>query len=69
MSRGISNILIEKAFRDLNDEDIDDNFVGVFPGNHINRFINCKTMMLEKKGKYTFIVPNIDSSDKDGTQW
>ena len=48
MSRGISNILIEKAFRDLNDEDIDDNFAGVFPGNHINRFINCKTMMLEK---------------------
>ena len=51
MSRGISNIQIEKAFRDLNDEDIDDNFAGVFPGNHINRFINCKTMMLEKKGK------------------
>ena len=69
MSRGISNIQIEKAFRDLNDEDIDDNFAGVFPGNHINRFINCKTMMLEKKGKNTFIVPNIDSSDKDGTQW
>ena len=69
MSRGISNIQIEKAFRDLNDEDIDDNFAGVFPGNDINRFINCKTMMLEKKGKYIFIVPNIDSSDKDGTQW
>ena len=69
MSKGISKIQIEKAFRDLDDEDINDNFVGVFPANHINRFIDYKTMILDKKGKYPFIIANTDSSDKDGTHW
>ena len=64
MSKGISNIQIEKAFRDLDDEEINDNFVGVFPANHINRFIDYKTMILEKKGKYPFIIANTDRSDK-----
>ena len=67
MSKGISNIQTEKAFRDLDDEDVNDNFVGVFPANHINRFIDYKTMILEKKGKYSFIIANTDSSYKDGT--
>ena len=64
MSKGISNIQIE---RDLDDEDINENFVGVFPANHINRFIGFKAMILEKKGKYPFVIANSDSSDKDGT--
>ena len=69
MGRGISNVQIEKAFEKLNDEDINDNFVGVFPANRMNRFIDYKTMMLGKKGKYPFIIANTDSSDKDGTHW
>ena len=64
MSKGISNIQIEKAFRDLDDEDVNDNFVGVFPANYINRFIDYKTMILEKKGKYPFIIAKTDRSDK-----
>ena len=49
MSKGISNIQIEKRFREPNDQDIDENFVGVFPANHMNRLINYKTMISEKK--------------------
>ena len=30
MSNEISNLQIEKAFKELNDQDIDENFVGVF---------------------------------------
>ena len=30
MSNGISNLQIEKAFKELNDQDIDEYFVGVF---------------------------------------
>ena len=54
MSKGISNIQIEKSFKDLDDEEINDNFVGVFPANHINRFIDYKTMILEKKRRISF---------------
>ena len=31
MTEGISNFQIEEAFKNINDEDINNNFVGVFP--------------------------------------
>ena len=33
MSEGISNFQIEEAFKNLNDPNINDNFVGAFPAN------------------------------------
>ena len=64
MSKGISNFQIEKALKGISDPDIENDFVGVFPANHMNRF-----MISEKKGKYPFIIANTDSSDKNNTQW
>ena len=48
-SEGISNFQIEEALRGLNDPDINNNFVGAFAANHMNRFIDCKSMISEKK--------------------
>ena len=69
MSKGISNFQIENATKNIGDNDLDDNFVGVFPSNHLNKFINHAAMISEKKGKYPFIIANIDSSEKDRTHW
>ena len=41
---GISNGQIEKAFRDLGDPDLLDNFVGVFPSDYLNKFVNHAAM-------------------------
>ena len=49
MAKGISNFQIEEALKDIDDPDINDNFVGVFPANQMNRFIDYKTMISEKK--------------------
>ena len=49
MSKGISNLQLEKAPKELNDKDIDEHFVGVFPANHMNRFIDYKKMISERK--------------------
>ena len=38
------------------DNDINNNFVGVFPWNNMNKFIDDKLMISEKKGKYQFII-------------
>ena len=35
---GISNFQIENAFKKINDEDLLNNFVGVFPSNYMNKF-------------------------------
>ena len=49
MSVGITNFQIEEAFKNTEDEDIENNFVGVFPSNHMNKFIDHKLMISKKK--------------------
>ena len=49
MTKRISNLQIEKALKELNDQGIDENFVSVFPANRMNRFIDYKTIISEKK--------------------
>ena len=51
MSKGISNVQIENAIKDIEVDDLNDNFVGVFPSNYMNKFINHSTMVSSKKGK------------------
>ena len=58
MSRGISNFEIEKVFKEINNEDINKNFLGVFPSDKINKFIMFEKMMPGKK--YPFIISNTD---------
>ena len=40
MSEGIDNFQIEEAFNNLNDPDINDSFIGVFPANQMTKFID-----------------------------
>ena len=49
MTEGISNFQIEEAFKNINDEDINNNFVGVFSSNYMNKYINPVAMLSEKK--------------------
>ena len=51
MSEGISNFQIEEGFKNLNDPDINDNFLGAFPANQMTKFVGYKSMMSEKKRK------------------
>ena len=69
MVDGITNFQIEEAFKNINDNDINDNFVGFFLSNHMNKFINHASMISQKKGKYLFIVANTASSSKSRTHW
>ena len=36
MSNGISNLQIEEAFKNIEDEDIENIFAGTFQSNHMN---------------------------------
>ena len=50
MGGGITKFQIEEAFRNINDNDINDNFVGVFPLSHMNKFTDHASMISRKKG-------------------
>ena len=65
---GILSGQIEKAFRDLGDPDLLDNFVGVFPSDYLNKFVN-HAAMINNSGKHPFIIANTDDSQKDGIHW
>ena len=69
MPNGITNFLVEEAFKNINDDNINDNFVGAFPSNHMNKFIDHASMISQKMGKYQFVVANTDNSSKSKTQW
>ena len=66
MTEGISNTQIDKGFNNIGDEDIDNNFLGVFPSNYINKFIDHAAMISEIKGKHQFIIAITDSYSKGG---
>ena len=66
MAKGISNFQIENALKNIKDDDIDENFVGVFPSNYMNKFIDHAAMISEKKGKYPCVIANTDTSEKGG---
>ena len=65
---GISNFQIEEAFEKIGDEDLLENFVGVFPSNRMNRFINHAAMISES-GKYPFVIANTDADNEPGVHW
>ena len=56
MRNGISNLQIEEAFKNTEDGDINNNFVGVFPSNYMNKFIDHKMMISEKKRESTHFL-------------
>ena len=55
MSKVITNFQIENALKNLNDEDINDNIVGVFTANQMNRFIDYKTMTSDKRANILWL--------------
>ena len=69
MNKGISNVQLENAIENIEDDDINDNLVGVFPSNYMNKFINHSAMISSKKGKYPFVIANTGSSEKGGAHW
>ena len=49
---GISNDAIVDFFEKQTDDDLKDNFVGVFPSNYVIRFISFHEMMRFKNNEY-----------------
>ena len=67
MSKNISHIEIQKLFKEINNDDFNENFFGVYPCDKINKFTMLEKMMSGKK--YPFLVSNTDQSDQDQMHW
>ena len=45
MSKGISNTEIGKLFKEINNDDLSENFLSAYPSDQINKFITFEKMM------------------------
>ena len=66
---GISNEDIVNFFKEKNNDDLKNNFIGAFPSNYISKFVSFHRMMNEKKGRYPLTIMNADHDNKSGTHW
>ena len=67
MSKSVYNIKIEKLFKEINNDDLHKNFLGVYPSDKVNKSIIFERMMPGKK--YSFLISDTDRSDQGGTHW
>ena len=66
---GIPNQTIVKFIEENTNEDLKQNFIGVFPANYINKFINLHDILIGSDASYPFVITNTDRADKKGTYW
>ena len=69
MLKRISNFQTEGTIKQIDNEDLTNNFVGVFPADKMTKFIDFKQVIQEKTAKYPFIIANTDDSSKEGENW
>ena len=65
MLQSILNFEIERVSKEINNNDLNKNFLGVFPSDRIIKFIMFEKIMPDKK--YPFIILNTDKDS--GTHW
>ena len=66
---GISNIDIEKFFKNDTNDNLKQNFMGVYSSNLITRYINFYKIIKERKAPYLFAMFNMDRIDELGMHW
>ena len=69
MDKGISNIKIEKSFNDEQNEDLKENYMGVYSMDSIMRYIHFYEIIEKRNAKYPFAIFNTDRHNKPGTHW
>lgn len=63
----ISKFDIEKVIKISNNQHLKNKFAGVYPSNHLNRFVDFHKPSPFQKVIYPYLISNTDRSDKTGT--
>ena len=69
MSKGISNLEIEKFLENEESQDLKNNYMGVYLIDSVTRYINFYEIIKKRNGKYPFAIFNTDKHNKPGTHW
>ena len=70
MGDGITNTQIQNFFENEENEDLKNNFVGVFSMDYVTKYIKFHELIKERReSKYPFAIFNTDPHNKAGTHW
>ena len=69
MSKGISNLEIENFFENEENQDLKNNYMGVYSIDSIARYINFYEIKKKRNGNYPFAIFNTDKHNKPGRHW
>ena len=69
MDKGITNLYIDKFFENEENQDIKNNYTGVYSMDSIAKYINFYEIIKRRNGKYPFLICNMDKHNKPGTHW
>ena len=69
MDKGISNLEINKLFKNEENQDIKNKYMGLYSMNSITKYINVYEIILKRCAKYPFANFNADKHNEPGTHW
>ena len=67
MDKGITSLEINKFFENEGNQDIKNNYMGVYSMDSIARYINFYEIIKKRNGKYPFAIFNTEKHNKAGT--
>ena len=69
MDKGITNLEIHKFFENEENQDMKNNYMGVYSMDSITRYINFYEIIIKRNGKCSFAIFNTDKHNKPDMQW
>ena len=69
MDKGITNLEINKSFENEENQDIKNNYMGVYSIDSITRYINFYEIIKKRNTKYPLGIFTTDKHNKPGMYW
>ena len=69
MNKGLSNFQTDDFFKDEENEELKNNYMGTYSIDSITKYINIYEIVRRRNAKYPFAIFNTDKHTNPGTHW
>ena len=69
MSKGLSNFQTDDFYKDEENDDLKNNYMGTYSIDSISKYINFYEIIKKRNAKYPFAIFNTDKENQSGIHW
>ena len=69
MTKGLSNFQVDYFFKEEENEDLKNNYMGTYSIDSITKYINFYEIIKKRNSKYPFAIFNTDKENQPGVHW